>query len=95
MKNRTMADMAVYLDDRFDTGETVHYGSVLQIASHLEDQAPEISTQTSARSDVTVRTNNDIADQYCRGVHKRRRIDDRNNSVNGINLWHPIKPWVA
>ena len=69
---------------KFRLGRHDEAEQVLRRAYELRADA-EIAAQRRARADVAAGADEHVADQHGAGVNIGRRIDDRNDAVDGIN----------
>jgi len=90
MKDRAVADMAVFLDHRVGMGKTMHDAAVLQIGAAFQDQTAEIPAQRGARPDIATGPDDDIADQDSGWMDKGFVVNHRNDAVDGIDIGHDL-----
>ena len=58
----------------------------LHVAAPLHQDASHVAVQAGGRADIAVRSHNHVADQRRGEVHNGRRVDDRNDAVDGIDF---------
>ena len=88
MQHGTMSYVPVDFDDRIAVRETVNHASVLNICAVSQRYASEIAAQAGGRPDITARSDDHVADQYGRGMHISRRIDNWDEIFNRIAVVH-------
>ncbi|MNI84573.1 hypothetical protein D3C73_1414890 [compost metagenome] len=84
MQHRAVADVAVALHHRVAVGETVHHTGVLQVGALLQHDPPEVPAQAGQRTDITMRANDHVADQYGRRVHISARVNHRSQAIKAV-----------
>src|SRR5690606_34853242 len=88
VQHRSVADMAVHVDDCVVIGDAVHHAGVLYVGAGFHDDAPEIAPQAGKGADIGVRPHDDVSDQHGAGMHVRGGIDDGRQAVDGIDSQH-------
>src|SRR5690606_38755299 len=79
-----MSDMAIFLDQRDATGETMNGAGILDIGILLDMNPAKISSQGSKRPDIYACFNHHISNQHSLRMYISARTDHRNHTINGI-----------
>jgi hypothetical protein len=86
MQHRAMPDVTALVDQRIVPRKRVQHTGVLDIGARTDVEAAEVAAQRCRRADVTVGTDNHVADQHgawmhvCRWIHHWRHAIDRIDS---------------
>lgn len=83
-----MSDVTVLFDHGIGAREAVHHHRVLDIRAGTYDDAPQVAAQASARCHVDPGTDDDVANHHRAWMNKGAGIDDRDDTVVGIDLSH-------
>src|SRR5690606_4608505 len=92
MQHGAMPDVSVFLDNGILLRYSVYDATVLNIRAFTENDSTEVAAQRRQRADVGAGPHDHITDQNCRWMDKRSAVDDRGNSVDGVNLQHGALP---
>src|SRR5690606_24270858 len=85
MDHRAVADVALLLHHAVEVGRRMHDAVVLQVRVRLHHDATEIAAQHGTRPDVAAGADDDVADQHGARVHPGRRVDHRDDALEGVN----------